>query len=139
MAVFGALRAHGDEPAQAASCARAMMLERERRNAGQTYPLPIGIGLATGEVVAGCLGSHERLNYTVIGARVNLASRLCGAARPGEILLDEVTAAACGIDEGAGSRMELSLKGFREDVVAYRWDGPGDFSSCLPSESLAPR
>jgi class 3 adenylate cyclase len=139
MAVFGALRAHGDEPAQAAACARAMMLERERRNAGQIYPLPIGIGLATGEVVAGCLGSHERLNYTVIGARVNLASRLCGAARPGEILLDEATAAACGIDEGAGSRMELSLKGFRDDVVAYRWDGPGDRSACLSAESLAPR
>lgn len=138
MAVFGALRTRGDEPAQAVACARAMMQEREQRNARQTYPLPIGIGLATGEVVAGCLGSHERLNYTVIGARVNLASRLCGAARPGEILLDEATAAAVGLDDKAGCRMELALKGFREEVVAFRWDGLADLVTRSLEESLAP-
>ena len=136
MAVFGALRTTGDEPARAVACARAMMQERERRNVRQAHPLPIGIGLATGEVVAGCLGSHERLNYTVIGARVNLASRLCGAARPGEILLDQATADACGLDDETGSRIELSLKGFREEVVAYRWDGGGVFSPHPVEESL---
>ncbi len=41
------------------------------------YKFDVGIGVATGEVVAGLMGSDDRQNYTVLGERVNLASRLC--------------------------------------------------------------
>lgn len=47
---------------------------------------PLGIGLATGETVVGAYGTHNRMEYTALGHTVNLASRLCGAAGPGEIL-----------------------------------------------------
>lgn len=49
----------------------------------------IGIGINTGEMVMGAMGSEERMDYTVIGDNVNLGARLCSAAKGGQILLSE--------------------------------------------------
>ena len=54
-------------------------------------PLSAGYGIATGRVIAGAMGARRRQDFTVIGDTVNLASRLCGQARPGQILVDEST------------------------------------------------
>jgi adenylate cyclase len=51
----------------------------------------IGIGINSGDVVAGYLGSSKALEYTVIGDSVNVGARLCSAARPGQILVSEAT------------------------------------------------
>jgi class 3 adenylate cyclase len=82
MAVFGAPTSREHDTANAVACARQMVTVRHEMNRGAEHPLEVGIGLATGEVVAGLMGSEDRANYTVLGACVNLASRLCGEARP---------------------------------------------------------
>ena len=52
---------------------------------------PCGIGINTGEMVLGNIGSSMRQDYTVMGAAVNLASRLCSVARGSEILVTQAT------------------------------------------------
>lgn len=80
MALFGVPFAHDDDPARAVNTAldmRSALTELNLELAGRGMPqLGIGIGINTGIVVAGNMGSPTRLNYTVIGDAVNLASRL---------------------------------------------------------------
>ena len=80
MAVFGAPLPSGRDTENAVDCAVGMILALGRINVhraarGQAE-LRLGIGVATGDVVAGTIGSQKRMDYTVIGDSVNLASRL---------------------------------------------------------------
>jgi class 3 adenylate cyclase len=94
------------------------------RGAGVDDPglprLAVGIGIVTGEVIVGSVGGANRLDYTAIGAPVNLAARLCGAAEPGETLLNDVT-----FDEVRGlvdaePVQPITVKGVVEPVRAFR-------------------
>ena len=80
MAVYGAPLPHIDDSANAVSGAIAMIGVTQRlneaRRARGLVPLRLGIGIASGEVVAGTIGSPKRMDYTVIGDTVNLAARL---------------------------------------------------------------
>jgi adenylate cyclase len=98
MAVWGVPVARPDDPRRALSCALSMV-ERVRGLKLRGKPLEIGIGVNTGDAVLGAIGSKRRLEYTGIGASINLASRLCGIARSGEILLtaDTVMRAGSGV------------------------------------------
>ncbi len=85
MVVFGLPRQHGDDESRAVRCALRMQdaldAHNEHRIASGSPPLRQGIGVHRGEVVAGNIGSTDRLQYTVIGATVNLASRLESATK----------------------------------------------------------
>ena len=93
IAVFGAPVIHADDPERAVRSALAMQGEIMRLEIPtlQGVRLQLGIGITTGEVIAGNVGSERRMHYTVIGDPVNVASRLQTAAGPGQILVDEPT------------------------------------------------
>jgi adenylate cyclase len=104
MAVWGTPVQARDDAIRAVKAANAMRRAlRDIVNAARTgrgeMPLSVGYGIATGRVVAGAMGARRRLDFTVIGDTVNLSSRLCGQAKAGQILVDEVTN---GIILGAG-------------------------------------
>jgi class 3 adenylate cyclase len=120
MAIFGAPFSHGNDPENAARCALELLQVRQKLNETSRHRINIGIGLATGTVVAGNMGSPERINYTVLGERVNLASRLCGRAAGGEVLIDEQTREQLGARITVEPTGEVELKGFASPVQAYR-------------------
>lgn len=120
MVLFGAPISTGQDARHAVECARAMLAARTQANLDCTHPLEIGIGIATGSVVAGCMGSDQRLSYTVIGHRVNLASRLCHIAKAGEIVMDEQTAARLPQDQPVTPLPAVQLKGISQPVDVFR-------------------
>jgi len=93
MVLYGAPFAAPDDAMRATKTAIEMQraladLNRQWESRGQS-PLSIGIGINTGPVTAGYIGSAKRMDYTVIGDAVNLASRLCSNAAGGQILVSE--------------------------------------------------
>jgi adenylate cyclase len=82
--------------------------------------LAIGVGIATGEVIVGSIGSDERLDYTAVGPAVNLGSRLCASAEPGEILMSEETFTRVRDLVAAEPMPALAVKGFSAPVRVFR-------------------
>ncbi len=99
MAIFGAPVVHPDDPLRAIKCALGMKKKveelkkrwQEKLNIKDVASFEIGIGINTGEVIAGNIGSEKRLEYTVVSTAVNIASRLEDIAKPGQILISKDT------------------------------------------------
>jgi class 3 adenylate cyclase len=119
MVVFGAPQKQPMDVQNAVDCALAMIRERGLLNQSSAYQIEVGIGIATGEVISGCMGSAERLNYTVLGERVNLAARLCGQAGIDQILVDSATAALLNDLYVFEKINHFYAKGFSEAVEAF--------------------
>lgn len=120
MAIFGAPKNYGNDALNAVRCAQRMMAERAKLNETSRYKIQMGIGLASGRVLAGNMGSADRSNYTVLGERVNLASRLCSVARRGEIVIGPTTREQLGDLITVEAMDPLQLKGFSESIVAFK-------------------
>ena len=124
MAVFGAPRAHEDDPERGL---RAALLMRERMDALNRRwerrvgrPLALHIGVNTGPVVAGRIGAAADAAYAVTGDTVNTASRLQSAAPAGEILISDATYQLTHHAFAFAPREELRLKGKSEPVAVHR-------------------
>jgi adenylate cyclase len=99
---------------------RMAELQRIWRDSGIAHPLKCRIGINTGFCTVGNFGSEDRLDYTIIGSGVNLASRLESASSPGEILISYETYALIK-DEISCERLgEITVKGISHPVETFR-------------------
>ena len=150
MALWGAPLAIEDAELKATQCALAMMdaLVQFNEMCRMEYEiglesgivskdevceqLAVGIGIHTGRVVSGYIGSSKSLSYTVVGDPVNIASRLCGAAGPGEIFIGRPTYECVKDLFEIEEIPRLNLKGKRDLVEAFKVIG--DRPSLLESQ-----
>jgi len=124
MGVFGALMPdpnHAQTAVQAALEVRHHLPKLNQMLPATADHIQVGVGINTGEVVAGNLGSSKRMEYTVIGDNVNVASRLTDLAGPDEILISEQTyvKVAHSSEFTFRSRGAMEVKGRKEPVKIY--------------------
>jgi adenylate cyclase len=122
-AVWGAPVKHDDDPARAVRAAIEMQRAARTVEAKIGRPLAIHVGINTGVVAGGNVGSNEYIQYATIGDATNVASRICGVAKPGEILVDERTARCAAGAVGLTQIGPVELRGKAAPVVLYRVDG----------------
>ncbi|HXN42234.1 MAG TPA: adenylate/guanylate cyclase domain-containing protein [Myxococcaceae bacterium] len=127
MAVWGSPSSHPDDAARALRAAMEMQAETEALNRTRTAagqrPISIGVGVNTGQAVVGYMGSSERHEYTAIGDSVNIAARLCGMAKPGEVLATESSVKMAGRGFEATALPAAQVKGKEKGVVIYKVTG----------------
>ncbi len=114
MILFGVPESDNQHGMQAIRCAwliQAMVrhINKQRRQQGKE-PIMLRIGINSGQMLAGNIGIPDRLEYTVVGDTVNLASRLCGAAPADGIMLSDTTAAFPGVEAMVELHRQPALK-----------------------------
>ena len=119
MAVFGMTEKKPDPEGRAVVAGIRMLEHVERLNQENQEKIVIGVGINTGPVVAGYVGTMQRVELTVLGDTVNVASGLQGNARPNRLLVGPATVAAIigrfnMIRVGA-----ITVKGRLRDIQAY--------------------
>jgi adenylate cyclase len=123
LAVFGAPIAGEDHPERAVACALAMQLAMDAVNdrlREQGLPaLEMGIGVHTGEVVVGNIGSSKRAKYGVVGSHVNLTSRIETYTVGGQVLISESSARELGARLKTRRSFQVLPKGAREALTIY--------------------
>lgn len=124
MAVWGAPIALSDHTFRAVAAAvemqEALDTYNKRRSDHGLEPIHVGIGVNTGEVVAGYMGSSKAMDYTVVGDVVNTGSRLCSAASAAEIIVSHAVVSRVGDAVEYEALSARALKGKREPVPLFR-------------------
>jgi class 3 adenylate cyclase len=131
-AVMAVFREPGPEQAlhavQAALAVKAFLVEfNRRREAEGVFPIQIGVGISTGRVMQGNIGSERRKDLTVIGDEVNLAARLETASKEGrhtQIVLSEGTFALVRHAIEAVEMPQRTVKGKEQTIRMYEVVGP---------------
>ena len=126
MALFGAPTTTPDDASNALNAAVAMqrrMLGINRELHDEGFPeIGVGMGLHTGEVIVGYIGSDRRSEYTAIGDPVNTSSRLESNARGGEILISDATAKAAHSRYKLKPREPIMVKNRQQPVMLWEVD-----------------
>ena len=129
MAVFGVPLTKPDDAERAVACAVEMQNSMASVNAqieGRNLPdLVMGIGLSTGEAVAGNIGSQMRLKYSVIGSTVNLAARIEGVASGGQIFSSASTYNEVRDLVSTAGNLAVQLRGLNNPALIYEITGIG--------------
>ncbi|MFT6629374.1 MAG: adenylate cyclase, partial [Flavobacteriales bacterium] len=124
MAVWGAPIATEDHCASAVTAAlemqRALVGYNLTRTAEGSAPICMGVGLNTGELIAGFMGSSRAMDYTVIGDVVNTGSRFCSEAPPGEIIVGQAVVDTLGAAMSVQPLPPKLLKGKSAPVPLFR-------------------
>jgi adenylate cyclase len=140
MVLFGTARSGENEVKRALSCAVDMQIEMDRINKEyRSEGLPelyMGIGINTGEVMAGMLGSDLYSAYTVIGDEVNLASRIEAFSLRGQVLISQNTFDRCRDFVKTGDPMEVYVKGKSNRVTMHEVLGIPSESRELPRQEI---
>ena len=140
LALFGAPRAVEGHAEKAVACAIEMQrvmadVNALNREAGLAE-VEAGIGVNTGEVIVGNIGSEKRMKYGVVGHHVNFTSRISSYAEGGDILVSERTRESCGDQLEIQGEMRVQPKGFDEEVTIYNVRGiGGSYGLRLPPEA----
>lgn len=123
MVVFGAPSTGPDDPMQAVTCAVEMQIAMNESNAQhRSAGLPevfMGVGINTGRVMAGLLGSELFSEYTVIGEAVNLASRIESLSLRGQVLIGDATLALCADRLRTGPPVAVEVKGSAQSLRVH--------------------
>jgi adenylate cyclase len=135
--IFGAPICRGDHAQRAVACAVAMQLAMDavnQQNRRDGLPeVEMGIGVNTGEVVVGNIGSHKRTKYGVVGSHVNLTSRIESYTVGGQILISEATRREAGPDLEVVEQIEVEAKGIEQPITLYAVQGiGGEYNLFLP-------
>lgn len=118
MGMWGAVGKREDHARNAIKAAMELV-ERGSRIRVNGQPLEVGVGINTGPAVVGAVGAQRRLDYTAIGATVNLSARLCGIANAGEVLITSDTLMRAGPGVIAAPGESVILKGLDVPIVPY--------------------
>ncbi|MBF0587521.1 MAG: adenylate/guanylate cyclase domain-containing protein [Magnetococcales bacterium] len=144
--LFGAPFNRPDDPQRAVRCALKMQKSMEqvnRRNRKHGFPeLAMGVGITTGDVVAGNIGSNIRSKYGVVGTSINLAARIESLTVGGQILISMNTYLACENLLRIGQQFDTTPKGFKKPIAIYEVTGIGGtydlYLDVTKNEHLAP-
>lgn len=129
LATFGATRERDSDAERALACAVEMQLAMEKVNARNSIDgLPViemGIGINTGEVMVGNIGSEKYTSFSVTGKHVNLAARIESFAGGNEILVSKSTLENSTEEVWVENEHEIHPKGIEHPVIVYRLSGVG--------------
>lgn len=113
MAFFGSPVAVPEHSTAAVKAAREIM--------GLSFPFRLGIGINTGSVIAGNIGSSKRMDYTIIGDTVNLAARFVDIAAAGEIIIGQSSFQTLSSQEKDGFiQEEIKIRGLKKKAIVYK-------------------
>ncbi len=139
LVLFGAPTPREDDAAKAVACACAMQLamgavNEKLKNLG--FPqLDMGIGINTGLVILGNIGSEKRTKYGIVGSQVNLTYRIESYTTGGEILISEETLKAAGSIVKVNGQRQVQPKGVKQPITIYEVYGiSGAYNLFLPRE-----
>lgn len=129
LVLFGAPTARQDDAARAVACAIAMQQAMKVVNAQMEEwglaSLEMGIGINTGEVVVGNIGSEKRTKYGVVGSQINLTYRIESYTTGGQILISEQTLQEVGDILTIASHKQVTPKGVQKPITIYEVGGIG--------------